>query len=114
MKTTYSSFGQKTQILASSVLAIILMFTWLDISGNIATAQDAPSAETKREAAPVISEEEAMEIALEAVPGEVTDVEIKEKQGANRYIIEIIAKEDSEETDVIIDSETGKVLDTEK
>jgi uncharacterized membrane protein YkoI len=61
-----------------------------------------------------ISEEEAVKIALKAVPGDVTAVSIEKKLGANRYVVEVIAKEDGVETDVIIDMETGKILTTEK
>ena len=61
-----------------------------------------------------ISEEEAVKIALKAVPGDVAGVSIEKKLGANRYVVEVIAKEDGVETDVIIDMETGKVLTTEK
>ncbi len=61
-----------------------------------------------------ISEDEAVRIALNAVPGDVTDVGIEKKLGANRYVVEVLAKEDGAETDVIIDMETGKVLTTEK
>ena len=60
-----------------------------------------------------ITEDEAVEIALKAVPGEVTDVAIEKKLGANRYVVEVLAKEDGSETDVIIDMQTGKVLATE-
>jgi hypothetical protein len=64
--------------------------------------------------APKITEDEAVKIALKAVPGDVTAVAIEKKLGANRYVVEVIAKEDGAETDVIIDMETGKVLTTEK
>jgi len=62
----------------------------------------------------LITEEEAVKIALKAVPGEVTGVAIEKKLGANRYVVEVLAKEDGVETDVIIDMETGKELATEK
>jgi uncharacterized membrane protein YkoI len=61
-----------------------------------------------------ITEEKAKEIALQAVPGDVTDVSIEKKLGANRYVVEVISKEDKSETDVVIDMETGKILATEK
>lgn len=61
-----------------------------------------------------ITEQEAAEIAVKAVPGEVTDVGIEKKLGANRYVVEVQAAADGSETDVIIDMETGKVLSTEK
>ncbi|MGH8642996.1 MAG: PepSY domain-containing protein [Gammaproteobacteria bacterium] len=71
-------------------------------------------AETTAKAAPKIAEDEAVAIALKAVPGDVTDVSIEKKLGANRYVVEVLAKEDGSETDVIIDMATGKVLATEK
>ena len=61
-----------------------------------------------------ITEDEAVKIAQEAVPGDVTAVSIEKKLGANRYVVELLAKDDGIETDVIIDMETGKVLGTEK
>ena len=61
-----------------------------------------------------ITEDEAVKIALQTVPGEVTEVGIEKKRGANRYVVEVLAKEDGAETDVIIDMQTGKVLATEK
>ena len=57
-----------------------------------------------------ISEEKAKEIALKAVPGEVMDVAVERKLGANRFVVEIIANADGAELDVIIEMETGKVL----
>lgn len=63
---------------------------------------------------PMITEEQAVSIAQKAVPGDVTGVAIEKKLGANRYVVEVLAKEDGIETDVIIDMETGKVLTTEK
>ena len=63
---------------------------------------------------PMITEEQAVSIAQKAVPGDVTAVAIEKKLGANRYVVEVLAKEDGVETDVIIDMETGKVLTTEK
>ena len=60
-----------------------------------------------------IGDEEARKIALAAVPGEVTGVAIETKQGKQRIVVEVLAK-DGSEVDVIIDMETGKVLGTEK
>jgi hypothetical protein len=69
---------------------------------------------TGRTKASKITEDQAVKIALKAVPGVVTAVTIEKKLGANRYVVEVIAKADGVETDVIIDMETGKVLTTEK
>lgn len=61
-----------------------------------------------------ISEQEAKDIALKAVAGEVMVVEIETKLGAKRFVVEVIAAADGAETDVIIEMETGKVLAIEK
>ena len=58
-----------------------------------------------------ITEQEAIEIALKAVDGEMTDVSIEKKFGKAAYVVEIDA--DGTETDVTIDIETGKVLGIE-
>ncbi len=71
------------------------------------------TAKQTAKAAPKITRDEAVKIALKAVPGDVTDVGIEKKLGAKRYVVEVIAKKDGAETDVIIDMETGKVLGTE-
>lgn len=58
-----------------------------------------------------ITEEEAKEIALKKVSGIVTDVSIEKKFGKVAYVVEI---NNGDETDVIIDINTGKVLGVEK
>lgn len=77
-------------------------------------AMPAPPAEVPAKAAPKITEEAAIEIALKKVPGDVTDVGIEKKLGANRYVVEVQAAADGTETDVIIDMETGEVVGTEQ
>lgn len=59
-----------------------------------------------------ITEEEAKKIALNKVPGKVTDVAIEKKFGKAAYVVEIDA-DSGPETDVIIDIETGEVLGVE-
>jgi uncharacterized membrane protein YkoI len=83
------------------------------LKSNKPEATNQPTSKIMAEASK-ISEEEAVKIALKAVPGDVTAVSIEKKLGANRYVVEVIAKEDGVETDVIIDMETGKILTTEK
>jgi uncharacterized membrane protein YkoI len=73
-----------------------------------------PALKTAASEARNISEDQAKEIAMKAVPGDVTDVSIEKKLGANRYIVEVIAKENRTETDVVIDMDTGKILAIEK
>ncbi len=60
-----------------------------------------------------ITEEEAIEIALLEVSGEVTDVAKERKFGRNCYVIEIDA-DNGPETDVIIEISTGEVLAVEE
>jgi len=59
-----------------------------------------------------VTEEKAKEIALERVPGTVTDIAIERKFGKPVYVVEIKA-DSGTETDVIIDIDTGEVLDVE-
>ena len=58
-----------------------------------------------------ITEEDAKKIAIQEVPGEITDVAIEKKFGKPTYVIEIQAA--SCEIDVIIDIDTGKILGIE-
>ena len=81
--------------------AIVSACAWFGVPGDTAMAQAK------------ISDEEAKEIAVKAVPGEVTDFAIEKKLGANRYVVEVIAADRGAEIDVIIDMETGKVLATD-
>jgi len=59
-----------------------------------------------------ITLEEAKQIALEAVPGVVTDVDTEVFQGKSVYAIEIRAN-NGIETDVFVDMKTGEVLGME-
>ena len=59
-----------------------------------------------------ITVERAKEIALQAVPGVVTSIEIDTLNGSTVYVIEIAAKTGIE-TDVFIDKITGKILSIE-
>lgn len=102
----------------------MLLLTALFMSGCSQPASTNSAAPKKAEPAPSseeggtqassikLTEEQAKQIALKAVSGEVTDVAIEKKLGANRYVVEILA-DNGIETDVIIDMDTGEVLDTE-
>ncbi|MCM2325680.1 MAG: PepSY domain-containing protein [Candidatus Woesearchaeota archaeon] len=61
----------------------------------------------------VITEEEAREIALARVPGEVTDIAKEKKFGKICYVVEIDADEGTE-TDVVIEAATGEILAVEE
>ncbi len=77
-------------------------------TGSEKPKDNEPEEELKKE----MTEEEAKRIALKEVPGRVTDVAIEKKLGKIAYVVEIDA-DNGPETDVIIDMETGKVLDIE-
>jgi uncharacterized membrane protein YkoI len=73
--------------------------------------QPGPSKERTQPAAK-ITVEQAKKIALERIPGEVTDVAIEKKGGKNVYVIEIRSPEQGEK-DVFVDIETGKIIGTD-
>jgi uncharacterized membrane protein YkoI len=66
------------------------------------------------EARPRIGKEQAGQNALRAIPGKVTDITVERKLGKNVYVVEVIPDKDGEETDVLIDMESGKILGTER
>jgi uncharacterized membrane protein YkoI len=59
-----------------------------------------------------ITEAQAMKIALEQIPGKVTDVKIERKRGKNVYVVEIQTP-DGGEKDVFVDIESGKIVGTD-
>jgi uncharacterized membrane protein YkoI len=59
-----------------------------------------------------ITEAQATKIALEQIPGKVTDVKIERKRGKNVYVVEIQTP-DGGEKDVFVDIESGKVVGTD-
>jgi hypothetical protein len=77
---------------------------------SIGKLRDKP-AKQKSAAAAKISAEDAKKIALQRVSGKVTDVTIERKKGKNVYVVEI--QTGSSEVDVLVDTETGKILGTE-
>jgi uncharacterized membrane protein YkoI len=78
-----------------------------------AQAPRQPGAGTER-APPVakISEEQATKIALERIPGKVTEVKIERKLGKNVYVVEIQTPNEGEK-DVFVDIVTGKIVGTD-
>jgi uncharacterized membrane protein YkoI len=57
-----------------------------------------------------ITDEQAREIALQAMPGKYMAIKVERKMGAKRLVVEVIGAKDGKEWDVIIDMETGEVL----
>jgi hypothetical protein len=58
-----------------------------------------------------VSAADARKIALQRMPGKVTDVTIEKKRGKNVYVVEI--QTGSGEVDVIVDTQTGEIIGTE-
>ena len=56
-----------------------------------------------------ITEEQAREIALKIMPGNVTGVAIEKKKGKQVYVVEIMSKTKGEK-DVFVDIVSGKVI----
>jgi uncharacterized membrane protein YkoI len=98
----------KTRIYAG-LLAILLVAPAM----AAAQAQQQPGPPTERPR-PVakISEEQAKKIALERIPGKVTDVTIERKRGKNVYVVEIQTP-DQGEKDVFVDIVTGEIVGTD-
>lgn len=71
----------------------------------IAAAQMQPSAAK-------LTEEQATMIALERIPGKVTDVKIERKRGRNVYVVEIQTP-DGGEKDVFVDIVSGEIVGTD-
>ena len=71
----------------------------------------APAMAAAQPAGTKITKEQATKVALEQVPGKVTDVTIEKKRGKNVYVVEI--QSDQGEKDVLVDMESGKVIGTE-
>ncbi len=79
---------------------------------TVAQAQQPGPSKERAQPAAKITEEQAKKIALERIPGEVTDVVIEKKRGKNVYVIEIQSPEQGEK-DVFVDIETGKIVGTD-
>lgn len=79
----------------------------------VVQAQQPPGPGTQRTSpAAKITEDQAKRIALERIPGKVTDVTIERKRGKNVYVVEIQSP-DQGEKDVLVDIQTGQIVGTE-
>jgi uncharacterized membrane protein YkoI len=64
-------------------------------------------------AAQIVTEDQARDIALKALPGKVTDLTIERKNGQDVYVVEIVSDKNGAETDVLVDPHSGQVLGME-
>ncbi|WP_339148578.1 MULTISPECIES: PepSY domain-containing protein [unclassified Sutcliffiella] len=79
-------------------------------SGKQEPGGEEPQDPAEEKPAPsMLSRDEAIEIALNEVPGKVDDVELDEDNGVKVYEVEIEVDEDSEAT-IIINAYTGEIL----
>lgn len=76
---------------------------------SIGKLRDKPA--KQKSAAAKITAENAKKIALQRVPGKVTDVTIERKRGKNVYVVEI--QTEGREVDVFVDTQTGEVVGTD-
>jgi uncharacterized membrane protein YkoI len=105
-------FSGKDTAMKGTVQACLLAILLLAPAMAAAqTQQSAPPAE-RAPAGAKITKEQATKVALEHIPGKVTDVTIERKRGKNVYVIEIQSP-DQGEKDVFVDMESGKVVGTD-
>ncbi|WP_083754575.1 PepSY domain-containing protein [Bradyrhizobium murdochi] len=76
---------------------------------SIGKLRDKPA--KQKSAAAKVSIADAKRIALQRMPGKVTDVTIEKKRGKNVYVVEI--QTGSGEVDVFVDTQTGEVVGTD-
>ena len=112
MTTTCRRDGQRPGPYLLLIPTVILPFVCC-IPGSAFAAETAKSlvaAQGVNAPGAKISKEQATQAALQALPGKVTDVTIEKKLGKNVYVIEIVSEKDGEETDVLVDMNSGAIL----
>ena len=97
----------------SLLIAPVLVVLVCSTVGTFAANEIEPEPAAAKAASGKISQQQATQAALQALPGKVTDVTIEKKRGKNVYVIEIVADKDGEETDVLVDMTSGAVLGVE-
>jgi uncharacterized membrane protein YkoI len=80
---------------------------WAGLLALLLTAA-AATGQVQKQPASKITAEQAKNIALERIPGKVTDVTIEKKEGKNVYVVEI--ETPNGEKDVFVDIESGKIV----
>jgi uncharacterized membrane protein YkoI len=101
------SIRQLAQSGVSICAALAIMAGGLLFAGT-ASAADAAKTDVK------ITEEQAKESALKALPGKVNKVELEKKEGKKVYIVEIITEKEEKKKDVWVDPVSGKVIGVDK
>jgi len=101
------SFRQLARAGVSIYSALAILSGGLLVAGT-ATAADKAAADVK------ITEEQAKESALKALPGKVNKVELEKKEGKKVYVVEIITENQEQKKDVWVDPVSGKVVGVDK
>lgn len=99
------SVGARLGAIGATICGALIIGGQLGLAGT-ALAADKPAASAP---AAKITEEQAKEIALKAMPGKVTKVAIEKRKGKTVYAVEIMSAKQGEK-DVWVDIMTGKVI----
>ena len=92
----------------------LLLVPPLPVAGQTAEPKTETTVQSGAPKGAKISEDQAKQAALNAVPGKVTDLAVETKRGKEVYVVEIVAQKNGEETDVLVDMDTGKVIAVER
>jgi uncharacterized membrane protein YkoI len=93
------------------LVGLFAMLLFAPAVASVQAQQPRPGTERAAPAAK-ITEEQAKKVALERIPGEVTDVTIERKKGRNVYVVEIRTS-DGDEKDVFVDIASGQIVGTD-
>ncbi len=95
--------------MTSTKKLIIATFTGLTLlSGGVALSAKSMEKE------PAINAQQAIEIALSAVPGVIYEVELEKDDNRLTWEIELISTQDSLEYEFLIDANTGEVIEQKR
>ncbi len=113
IKPSHPRRSRRSAASARNAIALTALAGALAFAGAPSAAKDAPAAaKASANAASRITEDQAKDVALKAMPGKVTGVTIEKKKGKNVYVVEIMS-DNKGEVDVFVDPLTGKVVGTD-
>jgi uncharacterized membrane protein YkoI len=112
MPTLCGFFSGKDIAMKGTIHACLLVIPLLAPAMTAAQTQQLVPPAERAPAGAKITKEQATKVALEHIPGKVTDVTIERKRGKNVYVVEIQSP-DQGEKDVFVDMESGKVVGTD-
>ena len=89
------------QMIVAAVTSLAIMSSGIALSDN------------EIDTAPNITAKQAIDIALNAVPGVIHEVELEKERDAFAWEIELVSAQDQKEYEILIDANTGKVISKE-